>query len=416
MAAYLIYGTIIMVISLIAFIINMFYIILCAHLLIKDFQKLSVLGLLFCDAFTAFSSFCFGSSLVFHLLNDYSSLCLFHALAFTFGLTSTHLFLFLICLQRLIAVSRKIRNGDTLGLIWKRHRFSIFAGIFTLSFMYAVLTTFLTPYEINPEQCTLQNLYGDKLRLYVSLTFGPVTFMTMLYIIITILSGHTIWKLFLKSNLKQRINDSTHVEPFNTDDAQTSQQNGSVYPISIIEEEYSQIPELDHSNKSYSLNAVDHLPEDYNNKTRVIQKPSTISLIEMIPYEETERSIGNVNQCVIKKNTTNIAVRELGEIEIKNSDENAKPLDIVLNESIKRKIKELRAFSTSKLIILTTIVLSGPFLVSVWIEVIFQNVNLDVRVSVYIIHLFNFIAYPFIYAFRIPVIKSRLKKACMILN
>ena len=176
-------------------------------------------------------------------------------------------------------------------------------------------------------------------------------------------------------------------------------------------------------NKSESLrlsvhlqdNVIAHLRSDENNSNIVNEHCQVVSETSL------SRSMLDIKAEMEMKHTSNIRVQQLIN-HMKTAriscNQGIKDSQCTLNSQILTKKPqftfdawEFRAFITSIIVAVTTIVLTGPFLVSYWIDYYTGTLlPQQVRFILLIPLVLNSILNPFIYAWRIPEIKQQFQK------
>ena len=162
-------------------------------------------------------------------------------------------------------------------------------------------------------------------------------------------------------------------------------------------------------------NVIAHLRSDENNSNIVNEHCQVVSETSL------SRSMLDIKAEMEMKRTSNIRVQQLIN-HMKTAriscNQGIKDSQCTLNSQILTKKPqftfdawEFRAFITSIIVAVTTIVLTGPFLVSYWIDYYTGTLlPQQVRFILLIPLVLNSILNPFIYAWRIPEIKQQFQK------
>ena len=162
-------------------------------------------------------------------------------------------------------------------------------------------------------------------------------------------------------------------------------------------------------------NVIAHLRSDENNSNIVNEHCQVVSETSL------SRSMLDIKAEMEMKRTSNIRVQQLIN-HMKTAriscNQGIKDSQCTLNSQILTKKPqftfdawEFRAFITSVIVAVTTIVLTGPFLVSYWIDYYTGTLlPQQVRFILLIPLVLNSILNPFIYAWRIPEIKQQFQK------
>ncbi|VDH95941.1 Hypothetical predicted protein [Mytilus galloprovincialis] len=164
------------------------------------------------------------------------------------------------------------------------------------------------------------------------------------------------------------------------------------------------------NNKKHSYSSTD------DNKMSANQGKNNIIQLRKTVQRKSECSSSKKNNFSYKENSN--AMIDLKHYSNRNplttSTDNSRSFDA--SRQLK-KSWEIRAFLTTIIIAFQTIILTGPFVASFWIEV-FSNAPLtfQVRLLLFIPNLINSISNPFIYAWRIPEIRHEFRKLFRINN
>ncbi|CAC5369988.1 unnamed protein product [Mytilus coruscus] len=134
--------------------------------------------------------------------------------------------------------------------------------------------------------------------------------------------------------------------------------------------------------------------------------------VELLSTEQSDQKANNVNPEEMSTRISQIVTHWKKERE----GENGKSMFTSGSRVTRRKFKpdswEKRAFVTSLIIAATTIFLTFPFVFSFWLDFIHgaRYTPQKTRLFLFIPLIFNSLINPFIYAWRIPEIKQKIKK------
>lgn len=128
-------------------------------------------------------------------------------------------------------------------------------------------------------------------------------------------------------------------------------------------------------------------------------------------------AILTVNNANEKQNTNYSAIQDRNKLSMTRENKNStKRIPAEKNQSDliskSRKVWEIRAFITSILIAAQTLLLTGPFVLSFWIELIYPQ---EVSSQMYMFalpFLVNLLTNPILYAWRMPEIRREFKNLC----
>lgn len=344
--------------------------------------------------------------------------CLFQTFATSYGLVSTYSIILLICLERYAVVkSMNFVIGQTLD----RFKYLAIGGTLAVGFMFTLETILFTRSERTISTCSVPNLYGDQYSFFVDLMIGVLTGIMILIIAVSVRTSYNIWKLFFGNNkiysydmdistsMDSKLASQNQQTPFksertnthnviqNTDDRLI--ENDNKLTNSSAESTPSKNVDSIQSTSGISHNSA---PRDLSCK-RTKNKTSDASII-------TEKSDNLVHQLERRKSNIQQLINHLKNERI-NSMIKYKPVCNSKQKPFKFNAWEFRAFATSIIIALTTLLFTGPFLVSYWIDV-YTGTLLPQQKRFWLILplVMNSILNPFIYAWRIPEIRKQFRK------
>ncbi|XP_076076523.1 uncharacterized protein LOC143047380 [Mytilus galloprovincialis] len=238
---------------------------------------------------------------------------------------------------------------------FNRNKFIHIGVAIFLSFIFALFGSILTPKAEYMQVCTGPVVFGDSFYIFVTVIFLPITVIIIVLLIMSIITSFRLWKIYFKGTIapKQRVREDIIM----SDCMQSSKTNQCSH---ISNSNASEIKEQNEDKENIDL-------KHYSNRN-----PLTTSTDNSSSFD---------------------ASRQL------------------------KKSWEIRAFLTTIIIAFQTIILTGPFVASFWIEV-FSNapLALQIKLLLFIPNLINSISNPFIYAWRIPEIRQEFKKLFRINN
>ena len=194
-------GIAIVSISLVSIIINACYITICIKTLKKDFYRLSVLCLMLSDCFLGISSGWFGLSMVTSI-QQHVGVCILQIFTVVFSLLTTFTMIFLICLQRYIAVKSYNYASNVQHVCLNRHKYLFSVGTVGFLFAYTLGTTLITPHQDTTPGCSLTVVYGEHFIYFFVLTFGAISALMFTIIIFTAKTGFHIWRIFFCNKIR----------------------------------------------------------------------------------------------------------------------------------------------------------------------------------------------------------------------
>ncbi|CAC5384043.1 MC2R [Mytilus coruscus] len=357
--------------------INAACIIACCRKMRRDFYWLSVLFLLLSDLFIALSCMWYGLTAFFQPLNQLVGMCLFHMFAFAFGSLTQYSIIFFICLQRLLTI--KSYNFGT-NKIFKEYRYLLMIGTICFLFLFALAVTLFTPFEKSIAICSSNELYGHNFVIYFAFIFGLGTILMLTVISITVITGIRIWKIFF----------SSHVYPVNIESKQrcSSHDREAEFSNQIMSNQETRCPHSVFLQYRDNYVGNDVIP----------------NVIDIQPNGNKENN-GVVMSSKRKRKVYSISSEPLTRFQRMS-------LAWKSDRHLDRKAWEIRAFSTCVIIAMSSVIFTGPFVASYWVEILTGTViKWQTQVVLFILHMLNVVVDPFIYAWRIPEIKAQLKKS-----
>ena len=317
----------------------------------------------------ALSYMWFGLSELFQPLNQLVSMCLFQMFAFSFGSLTQYIILFFISLQRLFTI--KSYNFGT-NKIFKEYRYLLLVGTVCFLFLYSLAVTLFTPFKKSITMCSSNEMYGHNFVIYFSFIFGPGTLLMFTVISITVITGIRIWKIFF----------SSHVHPVNIRRKQTcsSHDKEAEFSSEIMPNQGTRCPQDNYVGNDVIQNITNMQTNDYKENNGVVMSSKRKRKVYSISSEPLTR---------FKR--MSLAWKS--------------------DQHLDRKAWEIRAFSTCVILVMTSIIFTGPFVATFWVEILTSTVvKRKTQVVLFILHMLNVVVDPFIYAWRIPEIKAQLKQ------
>lgn len=385
--------------------VNITYIVVCFKTLRKKLHNLLVLSLCISDSFLAVSLEGYIMSVLINSLKNQINLCLWNTFAVGYGLMSSYSLILVICLERYVTV-----KSMNFGALWTLDRFKylIIGGTLALGFMFTIETILFTPHVTVMSSCSVPNLYGNQYHFFVILFFGALTTILISIIFVTLSTSYHIWRLFFAKN---KIHTTDH--EYNTDTQQNEttdkgENSKNINKINIWEDNAL----VTSSENTHICRKTDD-DDDVENEsdTRIV---SDANFAENTTYQQNISKAENDGEM-----KGNISLQQLimqlkqerlysltsnnADIRMNNYERPKKPFTL--------NAWEFRAFTTSIFIGLSSMCLTGPFVISYWVDVhtgtlLPQQTRFLLLIPVMINSLIN----PFIYAWRIPEIRQEFRK------
>ncbi|CAG2187887.1 unnamed protein product [Mytilus edulis] len=220
--------------------------------------------------------------------------------------------------------------------------------------------------------CSSNEMYGHNFVIYFSFIFGPGTLLMFTVISITVITGIRIWKIFF----------SSHVHPVNIRRKQTcsSHDKEAEFSSEIMPNQGTRCPQDNYVGNDVIQNITNMQTNDYKENNGVVMSSKRKRKVYSISSEPLTR---------FKR--MSLAWKS--------------------DQHLDRKAWEIRAFSTCVILVMTSIIFTGPFVATFWVEILTSTVvKRKTQVVLFILHMLNVVVDPFIYAWRIPEIKAQLKK------
>ncbi|XP_063447342.1 uncharacterized protein LOC134726870 [Mytilus trossulus] len=435
--------------------VDISYIIVCFKALKKTFHNLMILAILFSDSILGISSALFSLSSV--IQHKFIGSCLVQIFLFSFGIQLNYCLVFLLCLQRFFVV--KSFNFGT-NARFDRNKFIHIGVAILLSFIFALLGLILTPKAEYMQVCTSRFVFGDSYYIYVLIIYMPITVIIIVLSIMSTITGFRLWKIYFKRTIApiqgiredvifsdrmqsscSKTNQCSNISHSNAfgNKIQDEDKDTEILDIEIkivtsnteVNGEGSEVRKPCKMNSSQSCNVLS-CPYCHNSTMMNIKKHSYSSTDDnKISANQDNKNMFQVRKTVQRKSERSSSKKNKFP-HMENSKEivdlkhyrNINPFTTSTDEGrsfdASRRLKkswEIRAFLTTIIVAFQTIILTGPFVASFWIEA-FSNapLTLQFRLLLFIPFLINCISNPFIYAWRIPEIRHEFKKLFRINN
>lgn len=362
-------------ITTIPVLVNIFYVVVCFTTLKKKFHNLLVLMLCVGDSILSTSLTMYSLTKMIDLVKTNIIWCIVQTFGVCYGLVFTYTIVFWICCERYVVVKNYNFGAQ---LFFERFKLVIIGGSIALGFLFTIELVTLVPKAQTIESCTVPNLYGNHLNFFIQFIAGVLTSFMAGILFLTIRTSMLIWKYFFK--------------PTRT----TINQNGQ-------ESLEMTITEDDTPCECKNCRIQNNYASTSENK-----EWTTVELMSNEMSEEITKSFEMSNRI------SEIVKQLRKDREVENGQTLIPPTSIV--QKTLRKIKpstwEKRAFITTIIIAVTTIFLTGPFIFSFWLDFFYGTrfTSQKTRLLLFVPLVLNSIINPFIYAWRIPEIKQRIKR------
>lgn len=360
--------------------VNIFYVVVCFTTLKKKFHNLLILMLCIGDSILSLSLTMF---LLMKLIDTASTsvhMCVVQTFFVCYGLVFTYTMVFWICCERYVVV--KNYNFGVQNF-FERFKLIIIGGSNALGFLFTFELVAFVPHEQTIELCTVPNLYGQNLKMFILFIGLSLTLFAASIIFLCIMTSIRIWSFFFKAS---NVNIITPDHQFKQEDMELTDKD-------------------------------DDMPCECKNCT-IMNNSVNSSRKE----DSTIVDLNNIDQSDLKSNDLNPEEMSTRISQIvsqwkkEREGENGKGLFLPERRVTRRKFKtgswEKRAFVTSLIIAATTICLTFPFVFSFWLDFIHgtRYTSQKTRLFLFIPLILNSLINPFIYAWRIPEIKQTIKK------
>ncbi|CAG2240752.1 unnamed protein product [Mytilus edulis] len=321
------------------------------------------------------------------------------------------------------------------------------------TFILSLCALILIPQEENIQVCRPQTVYGDRFYIVVLVICLPVTVIIFLLFIMSIITSCRLWKIYFKGTIApmQVIREGPNItgqvrSPHITigQSCQTLQNNISLVPrqrnskeeITSIHDIFIQQINLKPANMGDNINKekgesskmicsqnrrafddpncsnckrAEKKIESVRSESLRVEESNYIAfqMTKEIPTNPS-KSISTKNDCIGEENMETDTVGLNHNVSIV-STESVNSFDV--NNTHLKKTWEMRAFLTTIIIAIQTVILTGPFVASYWIEILSSlSLTLQTKIILLIPLLLNSFSNPFLYAWRIPEIRQEFGK------
>lgn len=258
-------------------------------------------------------------------------------------------------------------------------------------------TTFLTPYVSHCKECRLRLLYEDYFVIYFALSFGVLTVLMLAIISLTFVTGYHIFKVFFRTKIKPAIQTNNHFDGNKVCSNDTSS-------VRVIKFDHF-ITELSNLH-NYKNPDTESLTDNKQRRDTVITPIDVLSVTDI----EIEPSVNSSTQCSVLKHQSNVDCISSKTNNASSNRRNSFGHTCQSTDLKKQKRWEIRAFLTCVVVVSSTLIFTGPVIVSFWVEFISnQTPSKASRTLIGIIYLLNLIVDPFIYAWRMPEVRVYLR-------
>ncbi|CAC5392773.1 unnamed protein product [Mytilus coruscus] len=363
-------------ITAIPVLVNIFYVVVCFTTLKKKFHNLLVLMLCVGDSILSTSLTMYSLTKMIDMVKTNLIWCIIQTFGVCYGLVFTYTIVFWICCERYVVVKNYNFGAQH---FFERFKLVIIGGSIALGFLFTIELVTLVPKQQTIESCTVPNLYGNHLNFFIQFIAGILTSFMAAILFLSIRTSMLIWKYFFRSTRTGAINRNGQesLEMTMTEDDIPCEckhcrlQNNYVSTT---------------DNKEWtSVDLMSNEMSEENTKSYEMSK----RINEIVTQLRKDREGGNDQILITPKSIVQKTLRK-----------------------IKPSTWEKRAFITTIIIAVTTIFLTGPFIFSFWLDFFYGTrfTSQKTRLLLFVPLVLNSIINPFIYAWRIPEIKQRIKK------
>lgn len=399
---------------------NVVYIVVCFKALRRKFFNLMILALCNSDGILGFGCTLFALAPKVDVIRTNVLSCKFQVFALSSSILSSYTLICVLCIQRYVTL-RSINVGKDSTRIFERFKYAIVLTTIFITFGYTFGVIFVLPREYegsNVLSCNPEDLFGfNNFRIFYTAEFLPIS---MLIILIIIFSAFTCMELF-KISTKQKSCPATTSQIHELKQKKESIKDCEDRQIEdIMNGCKNHFVEDVHANKRGKLINCG----DENNKNS--QEKKKISDSCSISCGQQENGSNNTgNEClqeasngVSEDNNCNSGTKYESQY---SCDQNCQDKvsgnmeelrgATTARKKLKRQEWEVRAFVTSIVIALTAIILTGPFVASIWVDVITGvPFSMEMKMLLFLPISLNIISNPFIYTLRVPEIRREFGK------
>ena len=310
-------------------------------------------------------------------------------------------FFFLLCFQRYLNV--KLYNFGT-KLYFDRYKYQIIGSTIAFTFTTVFGTIFFLPreYEGNSvASCNPEDVFGYfYFRIFYTIVFTPITLVMLLLFTLSILTAFELYRMFFRQI--NRVSSAGSIGKKDQSDGNKATDFGIFLAKSDAEKVTFKKSLVQKENEENTTSSMFNIVDGHDKrKSRDISEDMVdLSFLPDDPNIDggrCETSTANTTQKKTKKGKNHL-----------EDHEGAIGMD---NKKLTRKEWELRAFITSLFVALTAIIFTGPFVVSIWFDVLSGiPLPMEKKMLLFLPISLNVFSNPFLYAWRIPEIRNEFKK------
>lgn len=406
--------------SAVSCVIKIALIYLFCKILSKNFHQLSIVCVLVSDVCLSTATSWY--SLTRHVTNV--SVCTTQIFLMFYFLLLNYCCLFLVCIQRFIVL--RSPKFEIANQRFENNKYWIITGTVTIPFLYQLGDSLLIPIQGSIYACSTPYLYGRYQPLFVGLNIVPITALMILIVVLYGVGCRLIWKRFIrivpvdakgKDNIIWRRKDTFDIPFHNIELVQNARSSDSL----TLSDDAIPIASTGGSGKNIerkgnikpikiSCKAKKSRSSSYEG---IKSRPDAfVSLCNDLQGPNIKRSY-NLKDELFTSNEDNINIKQIVNDREHNKN-NGKPRRLtVVDQKISNRTWEMRAFFTCLLIAIQTVLLTGPIVYGLWIDVVTgKPASLQLKLILIFPYFMESLIGLFLYTWRFKEIRQVLCKWC----
>lgn len=392
--------------------------------------------LLFGDLLTSLSTFISAISLFqLRLFENNVSACTFIVFALPFGIVFSYSCLLLLGLNRIITL--KTNNFGSQRKRIEKKKFTIVCSVTVVTLIYHTAISLMTPRVKSIGRCTVYNLYGQHVFVYMCLVVVPVTVLIVCLVVMYLFGSYLVYKRFFGQK----------ITPFVPNESVGRQMCSNVMPLentpkqmivdhkpntSLSKENTKEYREVGHK-PSTSFNKDGYLPNECLYDIFIVDEDKQgnnehqeISSFEFKAFMTDNIKTDNrhcniiIDLCSDDSNETYCGEKETNQSKNKvslthihpnaNAGKHKERTESSKSEGSDRTW-EVRVFVTCVVIAFQSVLLTGPIIVAYWVDILSGiQMELETKFLCFFPYFINILSNPVLYIWRVTEVRQELKK------
>lgn len=389
----------------------------CVKTLAKNFHHLSIIWFLVSDVCLSTVSSIYSISQ--QMINKAMCVLLIHFIFYF--LLLNYSFMLLVCIHRFVLL--KTMTFNAVKQKFENYKYRIISGTVFIPFLYELGNTILMPKQESIHTCSALNMYGQHQSAFIAVTVVPITIFLFTVVSLYAISGHIVWRSFMRvrpvdenvifQNITTR-NESTgktalRSEPFCT---VRMSPNENVSDSNSLKLEDIVVTQKGETTSSLHCKKVISNDKRHCNNGSSFDQPNDddIICIELDPSNHTnEEPIAKQDDLPCDRSN----MSGLPRVGIMTGKSPIIRQPTVLNKGNTNRSWEMRAFFTCLLIAVQTVLLTGPFVFGLWMDVISgQPTSVQFKFILTFPYLLQGLINIFLYSWRFEEVRKGFRQFC----